>query len=258
MGFWNAAVLVNEIRRQGMTVWPVDIQHSRAWCSVEGDGIRLGLHFVKGLREDQVTRILNERELRPYDALLDFCLRTRISGGSVENLIMAGGMDGWGIPRRQLMWELGTLNLDEKMLDLVYRPQEVNLPPQTLAESMLAEQDIMGLSPGDHIMTLYRDRLNKENILGSHGLADCLNGQRVKAAGLLVVHQSPPTAKGFHFLTLEDEDGMINVIVRPKVYGRCRNIIRGAHLLLVAGMAQREGEVINLLADSIAPLIPKS
>jgi error-prone DNA polymerase len=255
MGFWNAAVLVNEIRRQGMTVWPVDIHHSRAWCSVEENGIRLGLHYVKGLPEDKMLRILGERELRPYDSLLDFYLRTRIGQGNVENLIMAGGMDGWGLPRRQLMWELGTLNLAEEMLDLVYRPQEVELPAQTLAESMLAEQEIMGLSPGDHIMTLYRARLDEQGILGSHGLTGCSNGQRVKAAGLLVVHQSPPTAKGFHFLTLEDEEGMINVIVRPKVYGRYRNIIRGAHLLLVAGMAQREGEVTNLLADSIAPLI---
>ena len=254
MGFWNAAVLVNEIRRQGMTVWPVDIHHSRAWCSVEENGIRLGLHFVKGVREDQVARILSERELRPYDSLLDFCLRTRIGGGNVENLIMAGGMDGWGIPRRQLMWELGTLNLDEEMLDLVYSPLEIDLPPQTLTESMLAEQEIMGLSPGDHIMTLYRARLDEQNILGSEGLAGCTNGQQVKSAGLLVVHQSPPTAKGFHFLTLEDENGMINVIVRPDVYGRYQNIIRGAHLLLVVGMAQREGVVINLLADSIAPL----
>jgi error-prone DNA polymerase len=167
---------------------------------------------------------------------------------------MAGGMDGWGIPRRQLMWELGTLNLDEEMLDLVYSPLEIDLPPQTLTESMLAEQEIMGLSPGDHIMTLYRARLDEQNILGSEGLAGCTNGQQVKSAGLLVVHQSPPTAKGFHFLTLEDENGMINVIVRPDVYGRYQNIIRGAHLLLVVGMAQREGVVINLLADSIAPL----
>ncbi len=254
MGFWNAAVLVNEIRRLGMTVWPVDIHLSRAWCSVEGNGIRLGLHYVKGLREDQVARILKERRVRPYDSLLDFYLRTRIGKGNVENLIMAGGMDGWGIPRRQLMWEFGTLNIDDEMLDLVYKPQDVKLPSQTLAESMLAEQEIMGLSPGDHIMTLYRDRLIAQDVQGSDSLTSCKNGQRVRAAGLLVVHQSPPTAKGFHFLTLEDEDGMINVIIRPKVYGRYQNIIRGARLLLVAGMVQREGEVVNLLADSIAPL----
>lgn len=256
MGFWNAAVLVNEIRRLGMTVWPVDIHHSYPWCSVEENGIRLGLHYVKGLREEQVQRIVRERALRPYDTLLDFCLRTRIGQGNVENLIMAGAMDGWGIRRRQLMWELGTLNLDEEALELVYQPPEVDLPPQTLAESMLAEQEMMGLSPGDHIMTLYRARLDEESIHGSESLAACRNGQRVKAAGLLVVHQSPPTAKGFHFLTLEDEAGMINVIVRPKVYGRYQRVIRGAHLLLVAGMVQREGAVINLLADSLAPFRP--
>ena len=138
--------------------------------------------------------------------------------------------------------------------DIVRRDAELRRMDMEKVEAMLAEQEIMGLSPGDHIMTLYRARLDARGIHGSHGLASCSNGQLVKVAGLLVVHQSPPTAKGFNFLTLEDEDGMINVIVRPKVYGRFQNIIRGAHLLLVAGMVQREGEVINLLADTVAPL----
>ncbi len=160
----------------------------------------------------------------------------------------------WGLPRRHLLWELGTLNLQEEMLELVFQSQAVDLPVQTLAESMLAEQEMMGLSPGDHIMTLYRQRLSAQHIHGSRGLAACANGQRARVAGLLVVHQSPPTAKGFHFLTLEDEDGMINVIVRPQVYGHYQNIIRGARLLLAAGVVQREGEVINLLAEGIAPL----
>ena len=103
-------------------------------------------------------------------------------------------------------------------------------------------------------MTLYRQRLTAQRIHGSRSLAACASGQRVRVAGLLVVHQSPPTAKGFHFLTLEDEDGMINVIVRPKVYGRYQTVIRGARLLLVAGVAQHEEGVINVLADGLAPL----
>jgi error-prone DNA polymerase len=119
---------------------------------------------------------------------------------------------------------------------------------------MLAEQEMMGLSPGDHVLTLYRRQLVAQRVHGSRSLAGCRNGQRVRVAGLLVVHQSPPTAKGFHFLTLEDEDGMMNVIVRPQIYGRYQNIIRSARLLLVAGVAQREEGVINVLADAVAAL----
>ncbi|MDX1415517.1 MAG: error-prone DNA polymerase [Candidatus Promineifilaceae bacterium] len=215
MGFWNAAVLVNEIRRQGMLVLPIDIRFSRLNCSIEDEGIRLGLNYVKNLKEEQIECILTEREKEAFDNLLDFCRRTRINRSAVENIIVAGGMDGWGIPRRQLLWELGTLQTNEEMLDLVYQPEEVELPEQTLAESMLAEQEIMGLSPGDHVMRLFRARLQKGGILGSRELESCRSGQRAQVAGLLVVHQAPPTAKGFRFLTLEDEDGMINVIVRP-------------------------------------------
>ena len=119
---------------------------------------------------------------------------------------------------------------------------------------MLAEQEIMGLSPGDHVMTLYRARLQERGILGSRALGECASGKRVRAAGLLVVHQAPPTAKGFRFLTLEDEDGMINVIVRPQIFNRYQKIVRTSRLLQVAGIVQQEGGVTNLLAQNIAPL----
>jgi error-prone DNA polymerase len=254
MGFWNAAVLVNEIQRQGRRVLPVDIHFSQLKCTVSGDSIRLGLLFVKNLKEEQIDRILAARVEASFESLFDFCHRTRISRNAVENLIMAGGMDGWGLPRRQLLWELGTLPIGEHGLDLVFNSPEVELPAQSIGEAMLAEQEIMGLSAGDHIMSLYRATMLEKGVLGSQTLSECANGQRARAAGLLVVHQSPPTAKGFHFLTLEDEDGMINVIVRPKVYGRYQKIIHTTRLLLVTGMVQQEGGVTNLLAQTIIPL----
>ena len=242
------------MRRPGLPVWPVDVHASAAACTVEEGGIRLGLGYVKGLRADHIARLLAERSERPFTSLADFCRRTRLNRGGVQNLIMAGALDGWGLPRRHLLWELGTLDLRQDGLELNFQPQTVDLPPQSLAEAMLTEQEIMGLSPGDHIMTLYRRQLEAQGIHGSRGLAGCANGGRVRVAGLLVVHQSPPTAKGFHFLTLEDEDGLLNVIVRPQVYGRYQNIIRGARLLLAAGLVQREGGVTNVLAESIAVL----
>jgi error-prone DNA polymerase len=119
---------------------------------------------------------------------------------------------------------------------------------------MVMEQEVMGLSPGNHVMTFYRAALQERGIAGSAEVSDAPNGRRVRAAGLLVVHQSPPTAKGFHFLTLEDEDGMTNVVVRPDVYEQYQHIIHGHRLLLVAGEVQQEGGSTNLLAKWIAPL----
>jgi error-prone DNA polymerase len=256
MGFWNAAVLVNELRRQGIQVLPVDIHHSQALCSVEEEGIRLGLNYVKRLGEDHITKILDTRADQPFTTLLDFCQRTRIHRHPVENLIMSGAMDSWGIPRRQLFWELGTLRYQEDELDLRFSHEAISLPSLSTSEAMLAEQEVLGLSPGDHIMTLYRPLLDEKRILGSRALASCANGQQAVAAGLLVVHQSPPTAKGFHFLTLEDEDGMINVVVRPRIVSRYHQTVRESRLLIVRGDVQQEGGVTNLLAERITALPP--
>ena len=254
MGFWNAAVLTNELRRQGIPVLPLDIHLSQARCSIEAEGIRLGLNYVKHIAEGHIERVLAARAERPFVSLSDFCRRTRIGQKVVENLIMGGAMDTWGVPRRQLVWELGTMRYQEKELDLVFDPDIVALPALSSAEAMLAEQATLGLSPGDHIMTLYRAELRRHDILGSVDVASCPDAQWVRAAGLIVVHQSPPTAKGFHFLTLEDEAGMLNVIVRPPVYNECRHVIHSELLLLAEGKVERDGDVVNILAERVRPL----
>jgi error-prone DNA polymerase len=254
MGFWNAAVLVNEARRQGVTVWPVDIAASQARCVVEEGGIRLGFNYVKGLGVEATTRLLESRAAAPFSSLADFYRRVRPGRPVAERLILAGAMDGWGLPRRQLLWELGSLYLDDGELGLVFSTPELELPPLTAVAAMLAEQEALGLSTGEHIMQFYRRWLAARGILGSCGLAASAAGQFVKLAGLLVAHQAPPSANGFHFLTLEDADGLSNVVVRPAVYGRYAPVIRAAPLLLVAGVVQRQDGVVNLLADQITAL----
>ena len=253
-GFWPPAILVNEIQRRGGNVLGVDIHKSEAKCTLEGKAIRLGLNDVKGLGEAHIKRIVACRQERPFTDLSDFCRRTRIGRRVVENLILAGAMDGWGLPRRQLVWQLGTLSHREAGLDLHFAEDGTSLPPMTEAERTLAEQEVMGVSTGPQIMSFYREWLTANGIVGSRQLAACPNGKRVRVAGLLVVHQAPPTAKNFHFLTLEDEAGMINIVVRPRVYRRFRRIIRTAHLLVVAGTMQHEASVINVLASHFAQL----
>jgi error-prone DNA polymerase len=254
MGFWNAAVLVNEAKRQGLLLLPADIQLSQEQCTVEGEGIRLGLEIVKGMGEATIAAILDQRQVAPFDHLADFCRRTRLPRLLVEHLIAAGAMDSWGIPRRHLLWELGTLSYAADQLDLTFPLEEVALPELSATEAMLMEQDVQGLSAGHHVMALYRQALNQRDILGSRQLNRSRNGRRVRVAGLMVVHQAPPTAKGFHFLTLEDEGGMMNIVVRPKVYDQYRRVIQGSQLLLVAGLCQREGDVVNVRAQHLAPL----
>jgi error-prone DNA polymerase len=279
MGFWNPAVLVNEARRAGIRVLPVDIHLSPAKCApvpeaendsihtegasigAEGNSvraerycIRLGFNYVKSLREEHVERLLVARSEAPFTTLADFCKRVGTGRRATENLILAGAMDSWGLPRRQLLWELEQLHDQEGELELVFPGEEATLPALSPAEAMLGEQDVLGLSTGDHIMTFFRQWLTERRILDSEGLLGIGNGRRVLVAGLVVVHQSPPTAKGHHFITLEDESGMINVIIRPAVYARYRRTWRENRLLIVEGDVQQEGEVTSLLARRVKPL----
>jgi len=149
---------------------------------------------------------------------------------------------------------LGLLHDQEGELDLAFPADRVTLPPLSPAEAMLGEQEVLGLSTGEHVMTFYRTWLDERGIMGAERLAWSTNGQHVRVAGLVVVHQSPPTAKGHHFITLEDEAGMMNVIVRPRVYDRYRRVLRGSRLLLIEGAVQRQAEVISILASRAAAL----
>jgi error-prone DNA polymerase len=251
MGFWPPAVLIGDAKRHGVTVVRSDINRSAARCTLEGGAIRLGLRYVKKLSALHIERIL---AARPFANLAELCRRTRLPRAQVERLIDAGALDGWGITRRQLRWELGTLRFTEDEFDLLIPHADPRLPPQSRAEAFAAEMDTMGLSPNDHVMLFYRKWLDAEEFFNSVTLEECDDGQRVRVAGLCVVHQAPPTAKGFHFLTLEDEWQMINVIVSPGLVVRDGKHLHGGRVLLVEGVIQREAEVINIIAQRVAPV----
>jgi error-prone DNA polymerase len=254
MGFWSPAVLVGDVRRHGIAVMPVDIHRSQTKCAVEGDGIRLGFNYVNGLGEASSARLEEVRQAGRFTSLVDFCRRTRLARRLIERLIIAGAMDHWGVPRRKLLWELGQLHYQEDVLDLIFPSNGVNLPSLTTAEAMMLEHSVLGLSTGDHVMTFYRSWLAEQAVLGSWEMAKQLVDTQVRVAGLVVVHQAPPTAKGFHFITLEDEAGLIDVIIRPQIYAQYRRLLRTVPLLIFEGIVQREDQVVNLLARRAAAM----
>jgi error-prone DNA polymerase len=254
MGFWSPAVLVGDARRQGLAILPVDLYRSRARCAVEDGGIRLGFNYIKGMGEASITRLEEARQTQTFTGLADLCRRTRLSRRLIENLIMAGALDKWGIPRRQLLWTLGQIRYREEELDLIFPTGEVELPVLSPTEALAAERAILGLSTGEHIMTLYRPWLVERGILGSWELAGHPAGKRARLAGQVVVHQAPPTAKGYHFITLEDEAGLIDVIIRPQVYASHRRLLHTVAYLIVEGVVQHQNGVTNLLASRAAAL----
>jgi error-prone DNA polymerase len=152
---------------------------------------------------------------------------------------------------------LGGLVYQEDGLDLEVPVEAVDLPVLGDAERMAWEYELLGLAPGGHVMALYRDALRRQGVLTSRELAGRRDGERVRVAGWAVVRQRPPTAKGMLFVSLEDEDGLINLVVRPDVYERYRDALRNAPLLWAEGRVQREGEAISVLVHRAAALAPR-
>lgn len=233
---------------------PVDVNASTGKCTVPDGAIRLGFNQIKGFGEIAIVQLIEARAAGDFRSLADFCRRTQLSQRLIENLILAGGMDTWGKTHRSLVWELGKLDYRPNTLALDLPEDTLDLPAVSTLEVMGIEYDLLGMSLRDHIMSLYRTRLKEHRVLDSYELEQCQDGDELVVAGQILVHQAPPTAKGHHFITLEDEDSFINLIVRPDVYTNYRRILREYPLIFVKGTLQRHQGVTNVIAQHIASL----
>jgi error-prone DNA polymerase len=254
MGFYTPSVIVNDARRHEIQVLSVDIHLSLSTCTVvDKQSIRLGFQYVRSMGDTAIQRLLTARDERPFRNLTDLVQRSRLPERSIEQLIQAGALDCFGKSRRELIWELGklrqTMRLDLRDID------EIDLPELTRYDKLRMEYGALGLSTEDHIMALLRSHLEEHEICHSQQVNNAASSALILCAGMKVVIQAPPTAKGFRFITLEDEFGFINVIVRPKVYEQYRRIIRQEEILLVKGMVQRESGVVNVMAEQIRAIL---
>jgi error-prone DNA polymerase len=253
MGFYSTEVLVNDARRHGVVVRPVEVNASEWWSFVEPDGaLRLGFHLVRGMGEAQrehVERALNER--RPFEDLLDFTRRTQLAREPLENLAAGGAFAPWYPARRDAIWALRALNEREARGELG-RAMEIDdePPPQLLALSAIertaldiASTGVADVQPIAH----FRAQLDARRVLAAERLPSMPNNLVCKVGGLVITRQRPGTAKGFVFLTIEDETGLVNVIVRPDIYEKYRRTIRASQCLIVEGVLQKESGAIDVI-----------
>lgn len=254
MGFWSPAVLVGDARRHGVAVHGVDALLSAERCTIEGGGVRLGLRQVRGWGAASCGQLLAARAARPFADLADLCRRTQLPKSLIAELIRVGGLDRWGL-RRQLLWALGGLHYAEEELELVVPLDAVELPAPSRAERLGWAYAGLGLSADDHPLALVRGWLRRQGLRGARDLADLPAGTCARVAGLVVVQQAPPTAKGFVFLTLEDEDGLVDVILRPPLVARARACLAAGPLLVVAGVVQRDSGAPAIRAEGVRALV---
>lgn len=212
--------------------------------------LRLGLKYVSGLREELGRRIEAERARRPFASIADFAARLGPSRRELDSLANAGAFAVFGLERREALWQAAAVERDPKsLLAGVEPPAKDNpLPKMTPLETTCADYAATGLTPGPHLMAHLRKRLAVRGVLSAAQVAEAADGSWVKTAGMVIVRQRPGTAKGFLFLTLEDETGIANAIVTPDLFQRNRPMLHSAALLMVEGVLQKRDGVVNIRA----------
>jgi len=255
MGFYTPEVIVGDAKRHGVEVLPVDINRSSGRCTVEDGRLRLGFHYVKEMGQAAIAEIEKARAEAPFTSLADFYRKTSLSREPIENLILAGAMDCFGKPKRQLLWELGILErTGREGLMLGYPEYHAPLPEMTEMEKLSAEYKVQGLSARLHPMEVIRKEISRDGVMRSSEIMSLFSGTKVRIAGYVVCRQAPMTAKGHVFLTLEDEEGLMNIVLKPRVYQNYRYLVRTEPLIAVEGVLQKRDGIVNIVADRLATL----
>jgi error-prone DNA polymerase len=266
MGFYPPASLVRDAQGRGVDVLPPDVNLSAASCRLEGDSVRIGLGYIKGLGEGPAKTFVAEREDGgAFRGVIELAQRAPLERPGLEALVASGACDSFGWPRRQLLWRLGLAPRsvsagsggDERQLALPLGPtSEIpELPEQTSWERMLADYRATSLSIGVHPLELLRPHLPAE-VATSADFEHLEHRSRIAIAGLVVARQRPATANGVVFMLLEDEHGQMNLVVPQQVYERYRPLVRGEPLLLARGRFERFERNRNLIVDELVTLAP--
>jgi error-prone DNA polymerase len=254
MGFYHPATIVGDAARHGQTIRPADVNHSDWLCAIEADGtVRLGLRYVRGLREEAGRRI---ERLRPFASPDDLVRRAGLHKDELTRLAELGALGSLGLERRAALWEIELAARPAGALyeDIPGPPVPSPLPSMTAEEALVADCQGTGLTLGPHPMVFHRERLERLRVARAIDLQGLKDGRAVRVAGAVVVRQRPGTAKGFVFLNLEDETGLVNVVVPPPLFHRYRLILVQEPFLYIEGTLEHREDVISVRAGRIQSL----
>lgn len=261
MGFYSPSQLVQDARRHGIEVRPIDVCISEWEASLEPPtkgnqpAVRLGLNSVKGFEQEAAWRIEEARAIESFKSVNDMAARANLDAGDMNALASANALRTLSGNRRQAMWQAKSAVPDKGLL----RPAEiiedlVELENPTEAENVTADYRYVGLTLGRHPLSFLRERLSKMRFIPSDVLAGFADGQLARGCGIVTVRQRPSTANGTVFITMEDETGNVNVICWSSLVDEFRREIMGAQLLGVYGIWQCESNVRHLVAKRLVDL----
>ncbi|MEB0039255.1 MULTISPECIES: error-prone DNA polymerase [unclassified Pseudomonas] len=262
MGFYSPDQILQDARRHQIEIRPVDVRYSEWDCSLEPCNadlaIRLGLRMVRGFREEDAKRIEKNRTQRAYIDASDLCERAGLDQRARELLADSGALRGLLGHRHLARWEVAGVEAQRPLFaeqTAIEEPQ-VPLPLPTVGEDMYADYDTLGTTLGPHPLALLRPQLSARRCRSSRDLISIEHGRSINAAGLVIGRQRPQTASGVIFVTLEDEHGMINVVVWQDLAERQRRVLVGSRLLQVYGRLESKDGVRHLIAQRLQDLTP--
>ena len=285
MGFYQPPSLVTDAQRHGLRVRPIDITCSNWLCTLEKIdekfAVRLGLRYVKGLRAEIGAEIVRERTARPFTSVDDLKRRVpRIQKGELAVLAEVGALNRLGnqggFHRRSALWQVertarsagplyefcddvvGKDDVEEEVLiESVSENNESALSPlaqMTAEERLVADFRGTGMTVGPHPMAYHRAELKKMGIRSAAELPHLPDGMRVRIAGGVIARQRPGTAKGFVFLSMEDETGIANAIISPQLFEECHVVVVHQQFLMIEGQLQNQDNVVSVKSQRIRPL----
>ncbi|KPC25658.1 Error-prone DNA polymerase [Pseudomonas syringae pv. cilantro] len=266
MGFYNPDQLLQDARRHHIEIRPVDVRYSHWDCTLEpvdhpdstrNLAIRLGLRMLRSFREDDALRIEAARSKRPFADATDLTVRAELDSRAAEALADSGALRGLIGHRHRARWEVAGVEAQRPLFDdLPSEETPVTLPLPTVGEDLMADYATLGTTLGPHPLALLRRQLAAKRFRSSQDLLTLENDRTLSLAGLVIGRQRPGTASGVTFVTLEDEFGMVNVVVWRDLAERQRKVLVGSQLLQVFGRLESKSGVRHLIAQRLYDLTP--
>jgi error-prone DNA polymerase len=275
MGFYQPAQIVRDAQAHGVEARPIDINHSQWDCTLEpamntqAHAIRLGMRLVKSLSETHASAIAQLRERDgTYRSIDDLRRRTRseVPIEALRHLARADAFGSIGVSRQAALWTLQRL-VDQPLplFDEAADPAGIaqdnlsaaTLPVPSAFDEVTADYDRAQLSLKAHPLSFVRDDLQHAKVTPCHRLSDPARtpaGRTIAVAGLVLVRQRPGTASGIVFMTIEDETGIANIILFPKIYERFRSVARHSAAVVCTGKVERQGPVVHIKASRLRSL----
>jgi error-prone DNA polymerase len=271
MGFYRPATLVKDAQRHGLKYKPIDLTRSDWNCTLEkiagGFAVRLGMRYVKGLRQEIALEIMRQRDLRPFAAIEELKQRVpEIQKSELTALAEVGALNfisgRRGSHRRDALWQVERASRRPGPLLETQEPQQDEreiisdspLSPMTNEERLVADFRGTGLTVGPHPMAYRRAEMKERGVRAAFELPKLPDGTQVRVAGAVIARQRPGTAKGFVFLSLEDETGIANAIIPPPLFERDHTVLVYNPFLLIEGTLQNQDNVVSVKVERVQAL----